>query len=116
MIALLRIAAIANRGIDLAARRIAVAAARAGASAATTVLSAGGALDESRASPPRGGLTPAEMEVLDAAVAVPDDDQIRCAENPVAAVPDAFRATIRLIEAAAALRAERRAAATRKRT
>lgn len=116
MITLLRVAVIASRGIDLAARRIAVVAARAAASAATTVLSAGGALDESRASPPRDGLTPAEIEVLDAAAAIPDDDQIRCAENPVAAVPDAFRATIRLIEAASALRVERRTAATRSRT
>lgn len=112
MIAILRVAAstIAIRRIDPAVRQIAVAAARAAAGAATKVLSAGGALDG--AGPPlaRGGLSPAEIEVLDAAASVPDDEQVVASADAEVAVRDALRATIRLVDAAAALRAERRAA------
>jgi len=104
-------ASIATHAIDLiGTRRAAIAAARAAASVAGTLLSVGRVLDESTVLPMPSRLSPAEIELLNAAVAIPDDGQIRSAENPVPAVQDAFRATIRLIEAAAALRAERSAA------
>lgn len=113
MIGILRAAsALATRAIDQDAVtrvvEVAKGAARTAATVAATILRASESFDGSRPPPSRRDLSLAEVELLDAAVSVPDDDRVASAADPAAAARDAFRATIRLVEAAAALRAERR--------